>query len=262
MRNPLLSLWRTYQGSGPRGAALLLKFYCERVRVSVVGPGRECPICRWEGPEFQPLVYPAEMKWRRRAACPRCGSLERHRRLWFAYSDYFRTCRQSPRVLHFAPEECFRPLFECRSSRYLRSDYSGGRGDLRLDLDDLGLRGDSIDLVVATSVFSCVPDHRRAVHNLHRILTAGGTALLCDPVDPEGKTNEWGATCFGVRRSFGSRDLAEMFSPFAARLVPILDLVPECDRARFGVYGDDFGLIRLDKCSEYEKKGLVRSPAL
>jgi hypothetical protein len=245
--NPVRNLWRTYRRYGVRGASALSRYYAAKTRAYAMGPGRECPICGWTGREFHPAVYPAHGLWRTRATCPRCGSFERHRALWFGYEEFLSSRVARPRTLHCAPERCFRPLFESRSARYITSNYDHEQSDVRLDLVNLGLRDETFDLIVANGVLSSVPDLRRAVDSLYRVLSPGGSALICDLVNLQGPSRECSPSPMGDRRSFGGRDLSRTFQPFEAELHDIGDFPPAADHARFGIRRDDFYLIRLRK---------------
>jgi SAM-dependent methyltransferase len=167
--------------------------------------------------------------------------------LSFAYISYLRERPRPQRILHFAAERCFRTLFASHSSHYIVSEFATNTGNVRLDFDALGLKQESIDLIVANGALSCAPEHRRAVTELHRILKPDGSALICDPFSPTRPLTEWSAPCFGGRRAFGGQDLLDAFAPFRATLVPILNSIPVEDRRRFGLLGGDFALIRLDK---------------
>ncbi|MCC7418638.1 MAG: class I SAM-dependent methyltransferase [Acidobacteria bacterium] len=246
MSGRVAMLWRTYRRYGRRGAWALSRYYVEKVRASVSGPGRACPICGWSGPQFHPAVYPAHGLWRRHAACPRCASLERHRALWFAYRAFLASCHARPRVLHLSPERCFRALFQAHASRYVTGNYDHERADARLDLEHLGLADGSFDLIVANGVLSSVRDLAKAIDNLHRVLAPGGSALLCDLVKPDGVTRECADNLMAIRREFGGADLPRVFGPFTATLSDPRSLVAEADRERFGIRRDDFYLIRLD----------------
>jgi SAM-dependent methyltransferase len=167
--------------------------------------------------------------------------------LFFAYGEYFRSHPTPGRILHLAPERCFRRLFHSRSAQYITSNYDREPSDLRLDVTRLGVRSGAIDLVVANGVMSYAGDHREAVDNLFRVLAPGGVALLCDIVNPEGRSGERPPEGHGQLRHFGGRDLAQKFTPFTANLIDVRTFVPRADHERFGIRRDDFYLIRLDK---------------
>lgn len=250
---PFFNVWDSFCRHGFLAAAILTAFYVAKARARVAGPGRHCPICGWSGREFHPIVHVAVGKWRTKASCPQCGSLERHRALFFAYHDYFRSHRRPDRILHFAPERCFRPVFQSHSSHYIASHYAQEPGDLRLDLQQLGLRDASIDLLVANGVVTYVANHDRAVENLYRVLKRGGVGLICDIVNPDGNTRELPDTPMGQRRALGGRDLAERFWPFEAEMLDTASFVPQGDHERFGIRRDDFYLIRLRKPADGER---------
>jgi SAM-dependent methyltransferase len=244
---PLLNIWRAYRRYGVGGAWALVRFYAAKVQALLVGPGRQCPICDWSGPEFHPAVYPAHGLWRSKAVCPSCGSFERHRALWFVYQDFFASRLTRPRILHFTPERCFRKLFEAHASQYVTSNYDHELSDVRLDLVNLGLRDATFDVVIANGVLTSVPNHSQAVENLSRVLAPGGSALVCDLMEPEGVLTELADNAMAVRRHYGAVDLQRTFGPFKAVLHDIRSFVPVSDHERFGIRKDDFYLIRLDK---------------
>jgi hypothetical protein len=245
--NPFLNIWSAYRRHGRGSASALARYYVAKGRAVLTGPGRRCPICGWSGREFHPFVVVKSGLWRTKAACPACGSLERHRALFFAYGEYFRSHPTPGRILHLAPERCFRRLFHSRSAQYITSNYDREPSDLRLDVTRLGVRSGAIDLVVANGVMSYAGDHREAVDNLFRVLAPGGVALLCDIVNPEGRSGERPPEGHGQLRHFGGRDLAQKFTPFTANLIDVRTFVPPADHERFGIRRDDFYLIRLDK---------------
>jgi hypothetical protein len=243
-----VNIWSAYRRHGRESASALARYYVEKGRAIVTGPGRRCPICGWSGREFHPFVVVNRGLWRTKAACPECGALERHRALFFAYGEYFRSHATPGRILHLAPERCFRRLFHSHSAQYITSNHDREPSDLRLDVMRLGLRSGSIDLVVANGVLSyAAGDHRQAVDNLFRVLAPGGVALVCDIVDPGGRFAERLPEGHRQLRHFGGCDLAEKFTPFTANLIDIRTFVPPADHERFGIRRDDFYLIRLDK---------------
>jgi hypothetical protein len=143
----LALLANTYRRYGFRGAKALIRYYVAKRRAIGGGPGRECPVCGWNGPEFFPIVHPPIGLFRVKASCPTCGSLERHRALWFVYREFFRSHPSHARVLHFAPETCFRALFTSHAQHYFTSSFDHETSSVRLDLNHLGLLKESIDIV-------------------------------------------------------------------------------------------------------------------
>ena len=124
--------------------------------------------------------------------------------------------------------------------------------DVRLDLRRIGMRDDSVDLLVATGVLTCVDGLACAVSEMYRVIRRGGTALLCEPVC-HGLTSEWDPQVFaarrkgGGRRSFGTADAQKVFAPFSCEVRTRPDCLQSRDWRRLGLAQDDFAFIRLDK---------------
>jgi predicted SAM-dependent methyltransferase len=96
------------------------------------------------------------------------------------------------RVLHMAPE----PFFEARLRRqcrsYITADISGKNVDIREDLTKLSFPSDSFDLVYASHVLEHIQDDWSALHEIRRVLSVGGIAILPVPIIAEA-TVEYGA---------------------------------------------------------------------
>jgi SAM-dependent methyltransferase len=138
----------------------------------------ECPLC---GGGFAAFVPAGE---REGAMCPGCSSRERHRALWLLMSERPELLAQAGSLLHFAPEACLRDrLADVAGLRYITGDLDPQRADLPLDLTDLKLPDASFGAVLCSHVLEHVPDDRRAMRELHRILRPGGWAIVMVPLD-------------------------------------------------------------------------------
>lgn len=153
-------------------------------------PRFECPICGYAGPfkDFESSAGP-----RLHALCPRCGSKERHRIQCLAMKQLFGV-RDTSRLsmLHFAPERYFRSWFMRSFGRYETADLLKPGVDHQVDLQHLPFPDASYDFVYASHVLEHVPDDRRAIREIRRILTPSGIAVLPVPIAAE-KTVEYGA---------------------------------------------------------------------
>lgn len=71
-----------------------------------------------------------------------------------------------------------------RSFSYTASDFdlSAHRGDIRIDLQDIELEDASVDIVLTPHVLEHVPDTRRALQELARILSPNGRMYLQVPL--------------------------------------------------------------------------------
>lgn len=87
------------------------------------------------------------------------------------------------RVLHVAPERGLgRRIRRLSNIEYLAVDLDGRQGAMRLDVTDLPFRSE-FDLVLCSHVLEHIPDDRRALAEIWRVLDVGGVAILQHPID-------------------------------------------------------------------------------
>ena len=137
------------------------------------GEGRECPCC---GGRFRRMSRLRLSGWA--GICPRCRSHPRHLAiaLLLARGDL-----RGRRLLHFAPEPLFDPVFERlpEIERVTADLYAPA--DLRLDITRMDLPDGSFDLILCSHVLEHVSEDRAAMSELHRVLTDDGLALVLTP---------------------------------------------------------------------------------
>lgn len=138
---------------------------------------RQCNICGYTG-----LFKAHGMPPRLDARCPSCHALERHRHqaLWIKDNE---AELRNKRILHFAPEGTLRKLYRPLASTYASANIAPGRADLVLNLERIDQPDGSWDVVVANHVLEHVDD-RKALAEIHRILSPGGCAILSFPIAP------------------------------------------------------------------------------
>jgi len=137
-----------------------------RVRrlASLLRKERFCPFCGWAGYRFEPFGNVAT--YRADAQCPLCGSLERHRLAFLLLSSRI---SRGHRVLHVAPEKTVIPWLVSVSSEYLNIDlYNPAMR--QMDLSHLELADCSKTLVWCSHVLEHVPDDRKALSEIYRVL--------------------------------------------------------------------------------------------
>jgi SAM-dependent methyltransferase len=159
----------------------------------------ECPVCGGRFRMFLPF------HGRRNAICAGCGSLERDRLVWLFLREGTNLFSDSLRVLHVAPEraiqERLRPL---PNLDYLSGDLLSPLAMMRVDLQDIELPDESFDVIICNHVLDDVPDDRRAMRELRRILRPTGWALMQTPVhDDLAETREGGDVDAGSVRTYG-----------------------------------------------------------
>jgi SAM-dependent methyltransferase len=147
--------------------------------VSLVRKKRLCPFCGWRGFRFEP--FGNRVLRRDDAACPICGSLERHRvaRLLLQHRLQGRH-----RVLHMAPEALMIPWLVSLSCDYLNADLKHP-AMRRLDLTDTRLPDASRTLVWCSHVLEHVADDAAALSEVFRVLAPGGQLVLQVPIGGE-----------------------------------------------------------------------------
>ncbi|MDZ7733829.1 MAG: class I SAM-dependent methyltransferase [Acidimicrobiia bacterium] len=194
------------------------------------------------------------------AYCPWCGSVARDR---FVYHCF--TTRTSPsetrRVLETSPRlgTEYRDVMSKRFD-YLCSDYDLGahRANIHLDLQRLELADRSLDVVLTAHVLEHVPDYKRALRELYRVIRPGGALYLNVPVvaatttvpsEPEYQvTTRW---CTGGSGSTWSTARLSRLA-FAARV-----LVPEEFRLR--VQARDVEWARANGSDAHDAEDMVRN---
>jgi SAM-dependent methyltransferase len=139
-----------------------------------------CPCCGWSGPEFLPAgVIP-----RSNAQCPQCKSRERHRAMMLYLRDRTNIFGgDEVRVLHFAPETALKSEFRSHLNiNYVTTALASSGASIRMDITDILFRDDTFDFVLCSHVLEHVPDDRKAMLELHRVLKPGGVALVLVPM--------------------------------------------------------------------------------
>jgi SAM-dependent methyltransferase len=205
-----------------------------------------CNLCGWQGSRFLTHVAPGYVD--RNAFCPRCRSYARHRAFaWLLEhelsGDVSELARGRGRRLLFAPEPGLAALLGRHLERLEGCDLDGGReGVSRVeDLQSLSLPDGSVDFAAAFHVLEHVPDDRRALRELARVLSERGRVLLCVPTEvTRHATVEFGAALpelNGHWREYGT------------------DVVERCADA--GLVGRTFRTRRDVPPDEFERLALV-----
>jgi SAM-dependent methyltransferase len=144
----------------------------------------ECPICGTIVPSFLPFGPRKESPDRQ---CPTCGSLERHRQVWLFFQAKTNLLDDKVRMLHIAPEHCLATQLRARANiDYVSADIASSAAMVQMDITNIQFPSDSFDVIYASHVLEHIPDDRKAMRELYRVLRRGGWAVLQVPV--------WGTT--------------------------------------------------------------------
>ena len=88
-------------------------------------------------------------------------------------------------MLHVAPEAFFREFFSQRFGRYETADLKMKSADHIVDLQHLPFEDNTSDFFYASHVLEQVPDDRKAISEIRRILRPNGMAMLPVPIYAE-----------------------------------------------------------------------------
>ncbi len=164
----------------PRGQSLLRAAKREVNALLLAGRAVECPVCHGR---FRRLLAVANGD---RTLCPRCLSLERHRRVILFLRRSTNLYHDRLRVLHVAPELGMqRELGRLPNLEYITGDLYAQNVSLELDVTAIGFPDESFDVILCSHVLEHVTDDRRAMREMRRVLRSDGWALINVPSDPQ-----------------------------------------------------------------------------
>jgi SAM-dependent methyltransferase len=211
----------------------------------------ECPCCGGKWKAMEPH------RAREDARCPRCGSLERHRSLWLFLQRETDLLSRPLSVLHFAPEKVLADLLRDRANlSYVSGDLNAQQAMEVMDITAIPRPNATFDVVLCNHVLEHVPDDRRAISEIFRVLRSGGRAYMQHPIDyarpvtyenwnvvtPEARMREFGQE--DHVRWYGADHIDRLrtagFDVTCARYVDDLD---EATAKRFALR-DEFGSVR------------------
>jgi SAM-dependent methyltransferase len=214
----------------------------ERLDESPSSACRLCPICLAEFPAFAPYNN------RPHARCPRCGSVERHRMSWLYLQRESPMLKRPVRMLHFAPERCLAErIRKYPTIEHVGASFDPNKPDEGVDIQDLKFADESFDLIYCSHVLEHVPDDRRAIRELGRVLKRDGVAVVLVPTRSAAETHEDPSIVDPVlrRKFFGQEDHLRAYgrdfsdrlreSGFATEIVYYNDRLAPEEQVRYGL---------------------------
>ena len=139
-----------------------------------------------DGKSFRKFLPYGYGKQRENALSPSTLSLERHRLMWLFLNDEtnFFTSTKKLKVLHIAPEQCFLDIFRKQENLdYITSDLESPIADVKADICDLPFKDNEFDVVFCNHVLEHIPNDKKAMQELYRVLKKGGFGIFQIPQD-------------------------------------------------------------------------------
>ena len=201
------------------------------------GSNLYCPVCDTHLQRLLPTGNPV----RENAECPICLSRERHRLLWLYVRDRTDLLDGKPkRLLHVAPEMGLGRRFQqVPNVDYLSGDLSASNAMVKMDVTDIQYPENSFDVIFCSHVLEHVPDDRKAMGELYRVLKPGGLAILQVPILQKTTFEDPSVTSEAERlRVFGQEDHVRIYGE---------DYVDRLEEAGFNVTIDKFILELSDE---------------
>ncbi len=131
--------------------------------------------------KFLPYGYG---RLRENALSPATMSLERHRALWLFLkrrTDFF---KKPAAVLHIAPEQAFYKRFKrLKHLEYITVDLHSPLADVKADITHLPFDDNRFDVIFCNHVLEHIPDDRKAISELYRVMKPGGYGIFQIPLD-------------------------------------------------------------------------------
>ena len=146
-----------------------------------------CPICGRRS-VFRQFRIPTVLK--EKEICGSCGAFARHRLLYLFLQERTDLFTKAYRVIEFSPTAGLAKALRAKPNlRYVTSEYGPG-ADLDQDLTNLKLPDGSFDVAICFHVLEHIPDDRKAMRELYRILEPGGWAVVQVPLRSQPDTLE------------------------------------------------------------------------
>ena len=207
-------------------------------------PGKHyCPICESSLRRFLPFGDPPRVN----AMCPVCGSLERHRRDWLLFKRHTDLLDGSPKtMLHVAPEEFLAARFRrIKNLDYLSADLNNPKAMVQMDIMNIKYPDNTFSVIYCSHVLEHIPNDRKAIAELYRVLRQDGWAVLQVPITADETYEDPAITEPEERKKhFGQWDHVRRCGPdyiermksagFVAERLCATDLVKESDCTRMG----------------------------
>ncbi len=142
-----------------------------------------------DGKSFKKLLPYGYENPRENVLSPSTLSLERHRLLWLYLKNETDFFSAPLKVLHFAPEQAFYKRFRSlKNLSYTTTDLNSPLADVKADICNLPFADNSFDVILCNHVLEHIPDDKKAMQELFRVLRPKGWGIFQIPQDLQRKT--------------------------------------------------------------------------
>lgn len=157
-----------------------------------VGSEFACPFCGGHFKRFLPfgsnLPVLKEKNvvgagYRSNGRCPRCASFDRERLLYLYLKSETCVLHEPLRLLHVAPEKNLQRVLMARPKmEYVPADLDSPLALVKMDVTNIAYENNRFDVIICSHVLQDVPEDRKAMSELYRVLRSGGWAILQVPI--------------------------------------------------------------------------------
>lgn len=187
----------THWGWATKGAAETVlappaAVHIEEIPAPKPAPAYQCPLCEQAVEAFLPFGATK----RSNAKCPHCGALERHRLFWCYVKGFTDLFDGRPKdLLHIAPEQILADkLMALPGVNYLSADLDSPRAMVKMDLTDIQYPEGTWDVILCSHVLEHIPDDRKAMSEMLRVLKPGGWLMVQVPTYGDSTYEDWSIT--------------------------------------------------------------------
>jgi SAM-dependent methyltransferase len=160
-----------------------------------------CNFCEEDFSKF--LAKGNGLEKRENAQCPKCGSLERTRLLYFYLQNETKIFEGQKAIFHVSPESCLRRKF-IGNPNYIDADINKNLANYEIDITKIPYENESFDYVICSHVLGHILDQKQAINELFRILKPGASAYILTLLNLEDKT-------FQSDKNLSSKEKLELY---------------------------------------------------
>ena len=222
-----------------------------------IGKKYYCPLCKGNFDKFLPSGLKHDVikeknivgaGFRENAVCPRCLSYDRER-LIFLYLQKYKSFifKDDIKLLHVAPEKTLNNLFSSYTNiDYLSADLNHPSAKIKMDITDIGYEDNTFDVVFCNHVLEHVPDDKKAISELYRVMKLNGFGIFQVPISYEILETEEDFTISSDEdriKNYGQEDHVRLYGKdyfdrlvFAGFKVDMVDFISELTASEIEKY--------------------------